>query len=84
MTDLKYLGSTVTGRNCIQEMMKSGLNSRSAWCHADHSPLFLLVLSKNVWINVYRTAIVHFDLCVRETLSLVLKDGQEFVFRTGC
>ena len=52
----KYLGTTLTDQNSIQEEIKSRVNSGNA----DHSAQNLLssnLLSKNLKIKVYRTII---------------------------
>jgi hypothetical protein len=51
----RYLGRTVKNRNCIQEKIKSRLNSRNACYHSVRSPLSYRLLSKNLVIKVGKT-----------------------------
>jgi hypothetical protein len=43
---LKYLGTTLTDQNCMQEVIKSRLNSGNACCHSVQSFVFLLAVKE--------------------------------------
>jgi hypothetical protein len=51
----KYLGMTVTNQNCVQEEIKSRLNSGNGCYHAVQSILSSQVLSKNTKTVMYKT-----------------------------
>jgi hypothetical protein len=50
----KYLGTTLTDQNCIQEEIKNRLNTGNACYHSVHSLLSCL-LSRNVKVKIYKT-----------------------------
>ena len=54
----KYLGTTVTNQNYIQQEIKSRLKSGNACYHLVQNPLSSSLLSKNIKINIYRTIIL--------------------------
>jgi hypothetical protein len=54
----KYLGSTVTNQNSIQEEMKSNLKSGSSCYHSVQNILCSSVLSKNANIEINRIIIL--------------------------
>jgi hypothetical protein len=54
----KYLGTTVTNQNSIQEQIKSRLKSRNACYHSVQDLLSYSFLFKNTEIKIYRTVIV--------------------------
>ena len=49
--ELKYLGTSLTNQNSIQEEIKSRLKSGSACCHSVLNLLFSILLSKNLKIQ---------------------------------
>ena len=71
----KYLGTTVTYKNSIQEEIKSGLKSGNACYHSVQNLLTSRLLSKNLKIKIYRTIIL-FVLYECETWSLTLREGR--------
>jgi hypothetical protein len=66
----RYLGTTVTNQNLIQEEMKRRLNSGNACCHSDQNILSSRILSKNVKIRIYESIILPVVLYGCETRSL--------------
>jgi sorting nexin-29 len=50
----KYLGTTLTDQNCMQEEIKSRLNSGNACYHSVQSLLSSRLLSRNVKVKVYK------------------------------
>jgi hypothetical protein len=54
----KYLGTTVTNGNSIQEKIKSRLKSRNACYHSVQDLVSYSLLSKNTKIKIYRTVIL--------------------------
>jgi hypothetical protein len=51
----KYLGTTVTNQNLIQEKIKRRLNSGNACYHWVQNLLSSRLLSKNVKVRIYKT-----------------------------
>jgi hypothetical protein len=70
----KYLGTTVTNRNLIQEEIKRRLNSGSACYHSVQNLLSFRLLSKNLKIRIYNTIILPVVLYGGETWSLTLRE----------
>jgi hypothetical protein len=68
--ELKYLETTITNQNSIQEEIKSRMKSGNACYHSVHNPLSSNLLSNN--INIYRIIILPVVLCWCENLSLTL------------
>jgi hypothetical protein len=54
----KYLGTTLTDQNCMQEEIKSRLNSGNAYYHSAQSILSSRLLSRNVKVKIYKTIIL--------------------------
>jgi len=73
--ELKYLGTTLTNQNSIQEEIKSRLKSGKACYHLEHNLLSASLLSKHIKIMIHRTIILPVVLYVCETWSLAL--GEE-------
>jgi len=53
--EFKYLGTTLTIQNSIQEEIKSRLRSGNPCCHSVQNLLSSRLLSKNLKIKIYRT-----------------------------
>jgi len=71
--EFKYLGTTLTNQNSIQEEIKSRLKSGNACYHSAQNLLSSRLLSKNLKIKIYRTIILPvFYGC--ETWSLALRE----------
>jgi hypothetical protein len=58
----RYLGTTLTNRNSIQEESKSRLKSGNACCRSVQNLLYSSLLSKNIKIKIYKTVILPFVL----------------------
>jgi len=56
--EFKYLGTTLTDHNSIQEEFKSRLKLGNACYHSVQNLLSLRLLSKNLKIKMYRTIIL--------------------------
>jgi hypothetical protein len=70
----KYLGTTLTNQNSIQEEIKSRLKSGNACYHSVQNLLSSSLLSKNLKIKIYRTIILPVVLYGCETWSLTLRE----------
>jgi hypothetical protein len=70
VSQFKYLGTTVTNHNLIQEEIKRSLNSGNACCHLVQDLLSSRLLSKNLKIRIYKTIILSVVLYGYETWSL--------------
>jgi len=54
----KYIGTTLTYQNSIQEEIKSSLKSGNVCCHSVQNLLSSSLLSKNIKILIHRTIIL--------------------------
>jgi len=72
--EIKYLGTTLTDQNSIQEEIKSRLKSGNACYHLVQNCLFSSLLSKNLKIKIYSTIILPVVLYGCETWSLTLRE----------
>jgi hypothetical protein len=70
----KYLGTTLTDQNCMQEETKSRLNSGNACYRSVQSLLSSRLLSGNVKVKIYKTIILPVVLYGCETLSQTLRE----------
>jgi hypothetical protein len=72
--EFKYLGTTLTDQNSIQEEIKSRLKLGNACYNSVQNLLSSSLLSKNLKIEIYRTVILPMVLYGCETWSLTLRD----------
>ena len=76
VVQFKYLGTTLTNRDSIQEEIKSRLKSGNACYYSVQNLLSKSLLSKNIKIKMYRTIILSVVSCMgvdgRETRSLIM------------
>jgi hypothetical protein len=69
----KYLGTTVTNQNLIQDEIKKRLSSGNACYHSVQSLLSSSLLSKNLKMRIYTTIILPVILYGGNTWSLTLR-----------
>jgi hypothetical protein len=74
MSQLKYLGTTVTNQNLIQEEIKRRLNSGNACYHSVQNLLSSHLLSKNVKVRIYKNIIFPVVQYECETWSLTVRE----------
>ena len=70
----KFLGTTLTNQNSIQEDNHSTLQSGNACCHSVKNLLTSSLLSKIINMKTLRTVILSFILYGYENWSLTLKE----------
>jgi hypothetical protein len=71
VSQFKYLGTTVSNQNLIQEKIKRKLNSDNACYHSVKNLLYSCPLLKNVKIRIYKAIILPVVLHGCETWSLI-------------
>jgi hypothetical protein len=74
VSQFKYLGTTVTNQNLIQEEIKRRLNCGNACYHSVQNVLSSRLLSKSLKIRIYKTIILPVVLYGCETWSLTLRE----------
>ena len=74
MEEFKYLGTTLTDQNSIQEEIKSRLKLGNACYYSVQNLLSSRLLSKNLKIKIYRIIIFPVVLYGCETWSLTLRE----------
>jgi hypothetical protein len=80
----KYLGTTLTNKNSIQEEIKSRLNSGNACYHSVQNVFFSSgLLSKNLKVKIYRTIILPVVLYGCETWSLTWREKRRLLVLTN-
>jgi hypothetical protein len=72
--EFKYLGTTLTNQNSIQEEVKRRLKSGNACYYSVHNILSSRLQSKNLKIRTYRNIILSGVLYGCETWSLTLRE----------
>jgi hypothetical protein len=82
VAQFKYLVTTVTNQNLIQEEIKRRLNSGNACYHSVHNLLFSRLLPKNVQIRINKIIILPAVLYGCKIWSLTLRE--EHNLRTRC
>jgi hypothetical protein len=70
----RYLGTTLTNQNYIQEEIKSRLKSGNACYHSVQNFLSSSLLSKNIKMKIQRTIILPVVLYGCETWSLTFRE----------
>jgi hypothetical protein len=71
----KYLGTTLTDKNCMHEEIKSGINAEKVCYHSVHSLLSSRLLSRNLTVKIYKTVILPVVLYGCDSWSLALREG---------
>jgi hypothetical protein len=74
VAQFRYLGTTITDQNLMQEEIKRRLNSGNACYHSVQNLLSSHLLSENVKVRVYETIILPVVLYGCETWSLTLRE----------
>jgi hypothetical protein len=74
VSQFKYLGTTVTNQNLIQEEIKRRLNSGNACYHSVQNLLSSWLLSKNVKVRIYKIIIFPVVLYGCETWSVTVRE----------
>jgi len=77
--EFKYLGTTLTNQNSIQEEIKSRLKLANACYYSVQNLLSSRLLSKNLKIKIYRTIILPVVLYGCENWSLTLRDERRLM-----
>ena len=72
--EFKYLGTTLTNKNSIQEEIKSRLKVGNACYYSVQNLLSSSLLSKKLKIKIYRTIILPVALYGCETWSLTVRE----------
>jgi len=72
--EFKYLGTTLTDQNSIQEEIKSRLKSGNAGYYSVQNLLSSSLLSKNIKIKIHTTINLPVVLYGCETWSLILRE----------
>jgi hypothetical protein len=74
VSQFRYLGTTITNKNLIQEEIKRRLNSANACYHSVQNLLSSCLLSKIVRIRIYKTIVLPVVLYGYDTWSLTLRE----------
>ena len=74
MEQFKYIETTITNQNSIQEEIKSSLKSGNACCQSVQNLLSSSLLSKNIKILIYKNIILPVVLNWDETWSRTMRE----------
>jgi hypothetical protein len=74
MAQFRYLGTTITNQNLIQEEIKRRFNSGNVCYHSVQNLLSSRLLSKNIKVRMYKYLIFPVILYGCETWSLTLRE----------
>ena len=74
MGELRYLGTTLTNKNCIQEEIKSLLKVGNACYHLVQNLFSSTFLSEDMKIEIYRTIMLRVVLYECDTWLLTLSE----------
>jgi hypothetical protein len=74
LSQFKYLETTVTNQNLIQDEIKKRQNSSNACYHSGQNLLSSRMLSKNVKVKIYKNIILPVVLYGCETWSLTVRE----------
>jgi hypothetical protein len=74
VAQFRYLGTTITNQNLVQEEIERRLNSDNACCHSVQNILSSRQLSKNIKIKTYKPIILTMVLYVCKTWVLTLRE----------
>jgi hypothetical protein len=83
VSQFKYLGTTVTNQNLIQEEIKKILNSGNACYHSVQNLLSSRLLSKNVKVRIYKNIMLPVVLYGCQTWSLTVREHKLRVFENS-
>jgi len=84
LEEFKYLGTTLTNQNSIQEEIKSRVKSGNACYHLVQNFLSSSLISKNLEIKIYKTIILPVVLYGCKTWSLTVREEHRLrVFEIG-
>jgi hypothetical protein len=75
VAELKYVGTTLTGQNFIQEEIKSRLNSCNASYYSVQKRLSSHLLSRNASFKIHKTIILPLVLYGCEAWSVTLRES---------
>jgi len=74
--EFKYLGTTLTNQNSLQEEIMSRLHSKNASYHLVRKSMSASLLSKNIKIKMYRTIVL-------SVVCMSVKPGQIFKIKSS-
>jgi hypothetical protein len=70
----KYLRTTLTDQNCMQQVMNGSLNLENAYYHSVQSLLSSCLLSTNINVKIHKTIVLPVVLYGCKTWSLTLRE----------
>jgi hypothetical protein len=85
VANFRYLGTTISNQNLIQEEIKRRLNSGNALYHSVQNLLSSRLLSKSIKNRIFKTIILPVGLYGCKTWSLTFREEHRLrCLRTGC